>query len=1268
MKSKGRGKSKRILHCVILFILFVIKFFCAADSKAATASVKFNHIGVEEGLSQNTVDCIIQDRYGFMWFGTADGLNRYDGYEFKIYSYDPDDPHSISDNYIHEIYEDREGILWIGTDNGGLNRFDRFTEKFRHYRHDPEEPSSINSDLILSICEDRFGDLWIGTARGLNKMTDRYRGRFLRYSYIPDNEDGLGFPAVGAIYEDKQGTLWIGTGNHVLFRGGLQRFDREKGVFEFCRSGASPEEFFSYGPLNDIFEDSRSNLWIATGGDGVYKLNPDKTEIEHYYRNYPQYDQALFEAIEDGRQADRVLAEIMKAENDGHYIEVFRIEEKRQALVFTLGEAFAGMLFDYAWIESVESREVIWGMDLNESQWAGGHVKNRIQMAVITFEPGNYELHFKTDGSHSYGSWNTRAPDHAEYYGVQVIALPGKDAEYYSGLIEEEYVRNENSISGVAVTSVCEDQDGDIWIGSAITIQDGGLTRYDPEAGKFYNYYYDPADPHSLSDNSIFSLYVDRAGALWVGTQRGGISRHNKTYAEFQHFYSEPSDPDGLHSNEINHFYQDDLGNIWIGAGGGLHRFDMETGKFKHYEGTDYIMSIAQDRDGLLWLAAIGPGLIMFDPESEQFHFKDFTGTPDEEHRLTSPVIQSLIFDERGEMWAGTTNGLNKFISEEKGFRQYRYDPENPKGLSHYNITALYSDRPGILWVGTKGGGLNKLLIDRNEFIHYKYDPEDPESLSHNRITSIYRDANDILWIGTDGGGLNRFNERSETFTRYTERNGLAGNVIRAILSDDDGNLWLSSNKGITRFDPIKRTFINYDVNDGLQGNEFNACSRLKTDGGYLLFGGKNGFNMFEPENIKHNPYPPPIVINSISTIDEVLKTQITQETHLDLDYDQNSLSFEFAALDFTNPRKNFYAYRLIGADNDWIYSRRRRYASYTNLKGGDYVFQVKGANSDGVWNEKGVSVSISLALPPWKTPAAYFVYILIGLLIIFLIIRFRVNRERQKARVREAELKEQAATSQAKASAARAEAVEADNRRKTEELERARTLQLSMLPEGPIHLPNLDIAMFMKTATEVGGDYYDLFPQPDGSLFLVTGDATGHGLSAGMMVSMTKASLHAVDVLSPDQILKRLNYGLKRTNPGNMKMALNILHIQRNMVKFSSAGMPPLFIFRSQTGDVEENLLSALPLGSFDYAEFPLKISNFDINDTIILISDGLPERRNGDDDYLGYNAVRDCIGEYGKQPVENIVEALVDLGENWANGVPNHDDVTVLAVRRTE
>jgi signal transduction histidine kinase len=328
-----------------------------------------------------------------------------------------------------------------------------------------------------------------------------------------------------------------------------------------------------------------------------------------------------------------------------------------------------------------------------------------------------------------------------------------------------------------------------------------------------------------------------------------------------------------------------------------------------------------------------------------------------------------LHLDSLGNLWIGTwSSGLNLWDPATRAFVRYQHDPDDPYSLSDDRIRAISRDSHGLLWVGTSGGGLNAWDSTTERFTHYTHDAGDPTSLSNDVVFSVCEDLESTLWIGTAGGGLNRFDRDTQSFARYTEKDGLPNDVVYGVLADRSGRLWLSTNNGLSRFDPRSERFRNYDVTDGLQHNEFNAGAYHQSASGEMFFGGIGGFNAFYPESVRDNPHIPPIVITGFSKLNQRVQGDLPPDERISLSHQDSFISFDFAALDYAAPQKNQYAYMLEGQDPGWVYAGARRHVDYTNLRGGDYVFRVKGSNNDGVWNERGTAVYLAVTPPVWQT------------------------------------------------------------------------------------------------------------------------------------------------------------------------------------------------------------------------------------------------------------------------------------------------------------
>ena len=776
---------------------------------AMTNTIRFERISLKEGLSQATINAILQDDQGYMWFGTEDGLNKYDGYNFTVYKHDSEDSLTLSDNFISAIHEDQNGDLWIGT-RSGLDRFDRQTETFIHYQHDPDDPMSLGGTWVSAVYEDRSGRLWVGTTSGLD-LLDRDENGFIHYRHDPDDPKTISNDYVRVIAEDQYGELWVGT------NGGLNLFDQMNATFIHYLHVPHDLRSLSSDKVNAVFEDREGILWVGTEEGGLNRFNRSKQTFTHYQH-----------------------------------------------------------------------------------------------------KPDN-----------PYGLSHNR------------------------------------------VRAILEDEIGRLWIGTQ-----NGLDQLDRNRDRFYHYNHDPGDLHSLSSNSIWSIYEDRTGVLWFGTYGGGLSRYNRSTDRFVLYQHQPDRPNSLSDNMVWSIHLDRQGMLWIGTlNGGLNKLDRNADTFTVYQhdpedptsiSSNDVRAIIEDHRGQLWVGTNGGGLNLFNPRTDSF--RHYMNDPNDPNSISENRVTVILEDRSGNLWIGTrSGGVNYFDRTTGAFVRYRHDPNDPSSLSDDRVWSLYEDSSGKLWVGTLGG-VNVLDPSSNRFTRFLHDPDNPHSLSNNAVFSFYQDPTDVVWIGTWGSGLDRFDPVTQLFTHYREKNGLPNDVIYGIEADLEGYLWLSTNKGLSKFDPSTETFRNYDVSDGLQDNEFNVGAHFRSEQGELFFGGIEGFNAFLPDNIKENPYPPPIVITSFAKFNRVERTNLAPGEHIQLSYKDNFISFEFAALDYTAPEKNQYAYKLDGFDDAWVIAGTRRYASYTNLRGGDYIFRVKGSNSDGVWNDEGIAIHITITPPIWET------------------------------------------------------------------------------------------------------------------------------------------------------------------------------------------------------------------------------------------------------------------------------------------------------------
>ena len=447
--------------------------------------------------------------------------------------------------------------------------------------------------------------------------------------------------------------------------------------------------------------------------------------------------------------------------------------------------------------------------------------------------------------------------------------------------------------------------------------------------------------------------------------------------------------------------------------------------------------------------------------------------------------------------------GLNIYNYSTDSFEHFTNDPKDS--------TSIPDNQVWLPFIGNDG---NYYFSGNSNNSFYGFNPETKKFFKTNitdklnTFTMPCKTSDGTVYINSIAAGLQeiKFGKELSLKTLY-DINGNPIKNIQSIVSDSYNNLWMGTDDGIVKFNPETRAMVRYSTEDGLQGNVFNRLAAIKSTTGEMYIGGRNGFCVFHPEEIKNSGFVPPVVFTDFKLFQKsvsigkssVLKENIQLTKKIVLSYDQNDFSVSFAALDYSNPQKIQYKYILENHDKNWIDAGNRNTASYTNLDPGKYALKVRATNSDGVWTKEPKELSIIINPPFWETTLAYIFYGLIFIAGVFTVDRVQrrriLSKEKNAAQIREANL--------------RAQLAESESERKTKELEDARKLQLSMLPKELPQLPHIDIAVYMKTATEVGGDYYDFHVHSDGTLTVILGDATGHGMMSGMMVSIMKSLIY---------------------------------------------------------------------------------------------------------------------------------------------------------------
>lgn len=594
-------------------------------------------------------------------------------------------------------------------------------------------------------------------------------------------------------------------------------------------------------------------------------------------------------------------------------------------------------------------------------------------------------------------------------------------------------------INKFKVEEIYQDRAGNLLVGT----YNNGLLIIDPASHNTQIMIPDPDNQRSLR---VRAIYEDPAGKMWVGT-RGGIYIFDQELELTNHLTHHLQDQSSLGHSSVSQIFEDNVGDIWVNHRNGVSHANLRKTAFNLFRagviGPGYlndpeVYCLTQAKDGNIWIGTESGGVNILNRETGQFTY--MTHDENNINSLSSDGIKSILEDKVGNFWIGTfLGGLNFYDVKQRKFTHFRNDPSNLNSLANNTVWALHEDREGIIWIGTDGGldsydPVSKTFSHHRDkaqlkTVHTIFEDRDgnlffgsyidgltvktPDSkLTHfdHKVRSIQQDSQGRIWIGSEGNdGLTQIDKNGVILKTYRVEDGLPSNQIFGILEDQNSRLWLSTGQGLSMFDPDSVYFKNYKTEDGIQGEKFYYGSYCKCSSGELLFGGQNGLTSFYPDQLIGNEHIPPIVITNFRIFNKkvpvgakfdgevILEKCISETEEISVRYDQAVLTFDFVALNFVNSSKNEYAHMLEGFESEWNYVGSTRSATYTNLDPGGYVLRVKGSNNNGIWNETGTSLQITVTPPFAKTLFFRIFLILLFGLIVYLIILFFLRREKLK-------------------------------------------------------------------------------------------------------------------------------------------------------------------------------------------------------------------------------------------------------------------------------
>ena len=790
--------KKKLLNKIMVLLLLniIILRFITNECYANLDDLSFNNMNIEQGISQATIETMFQDSKGYIWLGTNDGLNRYNGYEYKIYNYE-EDQNSISHNGITDITEDDYGNIWVSTVQG-VNKINPSTGEISNYT---ESNNKIKEDSTTEIIKTKDNKIVVGTYEGLSIFNEEKDC----FEVILDESDGIISNIVYSLDEDKDGNIWIGTSL------GVNKISKDFKILETYPTNGDENSLGETEIYNIYCDDEKELVWAGSSNLGIFKIDTNTKEITRY-------------------------------SNDPN---------------------------------------------------------------------------------------------------------------------------DENSLPDNQIGAILRDDKGNLWVGTS-----NGLAYYNEEKDNFQIYKNKIYDKNSLVYNHVKSLMQDKEGIIWVGTY-SGLSIFD-TESSIKHYKAGPDDDYLLSENMVHGIYEDDEGYLWVGSktkGVSIIDREKQTSSVISIENNniiknDTINDITGYKD-FIFIATDG-GVLKIDKKSKTM--KSYTI----EDNLVNDAVKDILVDDKGYLWIGTINGLSIINIETDEIIDMNDYISTDKYIKH-----MYQDDEGNYFLGLlKDEGLCYINVKNKTIKYYKHDEDNKTSISSDRIRYINGDSKGNIWIGTSYG-LNKFDKKSETFERYTVKDGIANNTIYGVLVDNNDDIWISTNKGISKINQKTNKIENLSVTDGLQGNEFNGNATFKSKSGELFFGGTNGLNSFYPEDINKINNNTKVLFDSF----KINNKEYSDINGMKLDRNTDYITIKFFTPIYSSNKNLIYEYKLIGGSGE-VLTTKDNQVTYSELSPGKYTFEVRVIDTSGNKSEAS-RVSFTIKPPLWMSPVAIVIYILIGIFLV---------------------------------------------------------------------------------------------------------------------------------------------------------------------------------------------------------------------------------------------------------------------------------------------
>ncbi len=922
-----------------ILILTLFTLFVSVGALMSQPEAYFVHYGAENGLPQHTVTDILQDKKGFMWFSTWDGLSKFDGYTFTTYHLPFSNMVESKSSRIDNLYEDKYHNIWILSYDNQAFRF------------------NVENATFL----------------GTNSIEAR-RGSTFSASQIVPMESGV---------------VWLLSEKHGCISIKDSLFNAE--VYHTANRNLTDNH------VHAIHEDKERNSWILTHR-GLTMLPADGAGSVFY-----------FHPLSTGRFKENApFFCVMELDDTIWFGSEKGVIWKYDLKGGTFTQLSTGLFSDIISIREISSEKIL-------------ILSNLSGFVIYNMHDGSMELYNKqTSPDMKFNKIITGYIDRSKNVWLETDQLGVSKFNPYTGQYNHFTPFIESRVSSVFPPNffIFEDNNDRLWVHP----RGGGFSIYDKSNDRLIPFYNEPFSQHWLFSNMMHSAYSDRQGNLWMCTRSNGLEK--VIFYDDAKFKSIPlhANVNSTISNDVRPIFEDSQHNIWVATKDGiLHIYDAEMkekgilnnrgeiGSGTPLEGIAY--SITEDEARNIWIGTKGEGVYKLTRKDNgsSFDILHYKNRADDKYSLSDDNVYSIFEDKNGNIWIGTYGGgLNLILREgdDRKVLHYYNDLGNYPFVMGDRVRIIAGDRSGNICVGTT---LGFMMFDADfnspqeiAFKIYTRNNTDEHSIGANDIIDICTTESGETYIGTFGGGISKIKETDQngfplSFETYSSSEGLPSNIILSIDEDKRGDLWIGSEGGLTKFSREKQTFENFsEIKRMMKRHNFSENSSCCLSDGRMLFGYSHGMFMFDPENVKNNTFNPYLALVQFRLFNRILPISaegplyksIDLIDRLQLRHNQNFLSIEFAALDYTDPENILYAYKLDGFDKEWIYSGNQRIANYTNLSRGKYLFRVKSTNSDGVWINNERTLAIEVLPPFWATGWAYLIYAVLTILVLYIIFR----------------------------------------------------------------------------------------------------------------------------------------------------------------------------------------------------------------------------------------------------------------------------------------